>query len=140
MLNPETPNGVQYTARLTPTYSTLFNFDVHPEHAGKTCSLVFYLPNSPHGRWRHYDYKASGGIRVSQLENIATAASTWANVGGVRPVGTVAQLGFGGNLVTEFPCPAGRTVGYRVDSINGLDLGYFQMVRPASGLFVRVVD
>jgi glucan endo-1,3-beta-D-glucosidase len=53
-------------------------------------------------------------------------------------VGTVPTL-ISGNKYTiaSAPCEAGKRVGYKADSLNGLDLTFFQTVSPALGLFLE---
>jgi glucan endo-1,3-beta-D-glucosidase len=117
----------------------LFNFDVHPEYAGKTCNIVFYSPPEPHLWWQHFSLNASGGIKVSRLEQIATNKTSASNVGNSTPVGSVDRISLGqGHHVSSAPCETGKVVGYRVDSHSGLDMSWFQMVTPASGLFMTV--
>jgi hypothetical protein len=41
-------------------------------------------------------------------------------------------------LLESAPCPAGETVEYRLNSIDGLDMHFFQMASPALGLFMEV--
>lgn len=139
---PNTIIGSQYIARLSSTHSTLVNFDVSPDHARKTCSLVFYLPASTDEWFQPLQLRALGGISVSKLDSPATDTTSSSTVGSSSLVGTVGELAQGGqgNLVSSAPCEAGETVGYRIDAVNGLDLQYFQMVMPASGLFMTVSD
>jgi glucan endo-1,3-beta-D-glucosidase len=74
----------------------------------------------------------------SQLENPATEVTRSGNVGSSRPIGAVSSLETGGHLVNSAPCEAGKKVGYRADALGALDLQYFQMTSPASGLFMTV--
>jgi glucan endo-1,3-beta-D-glucosidase len=139
--NPDTVIGSQYVARLSPTYSSLYNFDVRPSYAGKTCSLVFHLPLLSGDWWQLIQYKSAGGIIVSQLNNIATDITSASKVGNTRPIGSVSSLSPGGGYtINSAPCEAGKTVGYRIDAVGGLDLQYFQMVTPPTGLFMTASD
>jgi len=136
---PTEPIGNQWIARLSPTVSSLVNFDVHEQYAGKACNLVFYLPPEPHQWWQHFALNSPGGINVSRLDQIATDKTTASNAGPSTPVGSVPQLSLGqGHPISSAPCEAGKVVGYRIDSQNGLDMSWFQMVTPASGLFMTV--
>lgn len=63
------------------------------------------------------------------------------HTGALQPIGSVRQLNPGqGNVLSIKPCEAGQTVGYQMDALSGLDLQYFQMVMPPTGLFVTVSD
>lgn len=139
--NPTTTLGKQFIARLSSTHSSLFSFDIRPKFAGKTCNLVFHLPATTSQRWQPFNLVSPGGISVSQLEKPATETTSFGSSRNSRPVGSVDQLTSGlGHLVSSGPCEAGKSIGYRVDALNGLHLDYFQMVTPAAGLFMTVSD
>ena len=80
-----------------------------------------------------------GGISVSRLNNAANArTSTWNTAVGTD-VGAVPAI-LPGNTYTiaSAPCEAGQQVGYKADSLNGLDIDFFQMTSPAIGFFVEI--
>lgn len=136
---PTEPIGNQWIGRLSPTVSSLVNFDVNPGAAGKTCNLIFYLPPAPHEWWQYFSLKSPGGISVSRLDQYATVTTTFSNVGKSTPVGSVGQVSLGqGYPIASFPCEADKVIGYRIDSINGLNMSWFQMVAPAAGIFMTV--
>jgi glucan endo-1,3-beta-D-glucosidase len=137
---PTSVIGKQFIGRLDPVHSTLFNFNVPADYAGKACRLTFFVPSPSSEWWQPIQMKTAGGIAVSELDQLATETTSFSTVGTSRPVGSVGLLAKGeGNLVASFPCPAGKMVGYQVDSIGGLDLQFFEMITPALGLFMTPV-
>ncbi|KAF2463667.1 glycoside hydrolase [Lindgomyces ingoldianus] len=138
-INPDKVVGNNYVARISPRESTLFNFDIPPEHSGKTCNVIFILPKDTKEWWSGYRMWAPGGISVFQLQNPAQDTTSANKVGNVKLIGTINQLNLGsGKVIRSAPCEAGKKVGYQVDSVGGLDLQYFQTKEPAIGLWVTV--
>lgn len=137
--NPDIAIGNQFIAQISTTYSTLVTFDIPLSYSRKSCNLAFYLPLESHEWWKPFTMRASGGIAVSQLMIPASQDTTARTVGAVRPIGSVGLLAQGrGHLISSGPCEAGKTVGYQVSAVGGLDLHYFQLVKPALGLFVTI--
>ena len=129
--------GKQFIGRLDLLHSTLFNFNVPADYAGRTCRLTFFIPSPSAEWWQPVQYKTSGGIAVSQLDQLATETTSFSTVGASRPVGSVGLLAKGtANPIASFPCPEGTQVGYIVDGIGGLDLQFFEIIIPALGLFM----
>lgn len=76
---------------------------------------------------------------VSQLMIPASGDTTARTVGAARPVGSISVLTPGqGYVISSALCEAGKTVGYQIAAVGGLDLHYFQLVKPALGLFVTI--
>jgi glucan endo-1,3-beta-D-glucosidase len=137
--NPTTLVGNGYTAQLSPTFSTIFVFDIRPEYQGKLCNLVFYMPPAfPFTDLSPVKIRSPGGISVSRLSNrVATPAISANSVGSAIPVGAVPSVQFANQYaVTSMPCEAGNQVAYQVDSIRGLSMDFFQMTSPPLGLFM----
>jgi glucan endo-1,3-beta-D-glucosidase len=137
--NPTTIVGNGYTAQLSPTLSTVFVFDVGPEHQGKLCNLVFYMPSAlPFADLAPVKIRSPGGISVSRLSSsVATPEISANSVGGATPVGAVPSIQFANQYaVTSMPCEAGQRVAYKVDSTGGLVMDFFQMTSPPLGLFM----
>jgi len=135
--NPTTALGTHIIAQLSSTFSTLYTFDIPPEYADKTCNLIFHVPPASQEWWQPFRMTTPGGMLVSRLEAPATALTNGVNVGASKPVGAVNLLAPGeAHLVSSAPCEAGARVGYRVDALGALELEYFQMSVPPSGLFV----
>ena len=138
--NPDTAYGTQYDATINGTTSSLFNFDVSATNdAGKTCSLVFLWSLNPTNS--AYTFNNQGGLVLSLLADPASVDTTWNNVPTATVVGSIPNASPGNNyVVTTGPCPAGETVGYRVDSSGGLALEYFQEDSASGpiGLYITV--
>ncbi|KAK5710155.1 hypothetical protein LTR17_019098 [Elasticomyces elasticus] len=145
-VNSETPNtafGTQYNGVISSTVSSIFNFDVPSDYAGKTCSLVFLFPEKAALQTSAYTFNTQGGISVSELSSPATAKTTYATVPAVSVAdfGSIASLKAGGkNVVASQKCAAGRTVSYRFKSTGGLDLKWFQDAQNPSpiGAYITV--
>ncbi|KAK4952021.1 hypothetical protein LTR10_009941 [Elasticomyces elasticus] len=131
-VNSETPHtafGTQYNGVINPTVSSIFNFDVPSDYAGKTCSLVFLFPEQAALQTSAYTFNTQGGISVSELSSPATAKTTYATVPAVsvEDFGSIASLKAGSKyVVASQKCAAGRTVSYKFKSAGGLDLKWFQ--------------
>jgi len=131
--------GASYEGVVSPTISSLFNFDIPASYTGKTCNLVFLLPNSSQ-QWRPTTLvKSPGGITIQQLSTPASASSTFLNTPAGKIIGSVGHIEVGhGYTITSGPCGPAKTVGYRIDSVNGLDMHLFQSISPPLGLFLKV--
>jgi glucan endo-1,3-beta-D-glucosidase len=82
---------------------------------------------------------SSGGISVSRLANAPGSDLNAQNIGNSSLVGIVPTVAPASQYnIASFPCEAGQRVGYEVDSINGLNMNWFQMTYPALGLFMQV--
>ena len=136
--DPSKVVGNSYSAQISHTRSTLFVFDVPP--SANTCSLVFAMPPVFDSAYMSpIQMHSPGGISVSRLNNAANArTSTWNTAVGTD-VGAVPAI-LPGNTYTiaSAPCEAGQQVGYKADSLNGLDIDFFQMTSPAIGFFVEI--
>lgn len=140
--NPSRVAGNGYTAQLSPDLSTVFGFDIRPEHQGKLCNLVFYMPPAfPFADLAPVKIRSPGGINVSRLSSnrVATPEISVDSVGSATLVGTVPSIQFANQYtVTSMPCEAGQNVAYQVDSIGGLTMDFFQMTSPPLGLFISI--
>lgn len=132
-----------YSAQLTPTTSTVFVFDIHPEHHGKNCNLAFYMPPPfPFAALAPAQIRSPGGISVARLgRRAALAEMSTSSVGASSPVGSAPSIGAEGQYnIANFSCEAGQRTAYQVDSIGGLDMNFFQMISPPLGLFMSVLE
>jgi glucan endo-1,3-beta-D-glucosidase len=131
--------GNGYTGQLSQTISTVFVFDVGPEHNGMTCNLVFFVPPaSPFPDLSPAKIRTPGGITVSRLSNSAAGSDVSASeFGASTPVGDAPSIQFASQYtVGSAPCDAGQRVAYQVDSSGGLTMDFFQMISPPLGLFM----
>ncbi|KAI4671111.1 uncharacterized protein J4E88_009509 [Alternaria novae-zelandiae] len=132
--------GNGYTALLSPTISTVFVYDIRAEFAGKTCTLALHMPPPfPIPETAPVQIRTPGGISVSRLANQVSDTVSMQSVGNSSLVGVVQLIEPAHQYnVASFPCEAGQRVSYQVDSINGLDMNWFQMTYPALGLFMLI--
>ncbi|KAI4638259.1 hypothetical protein J4E93_010258 [Alternaria ventricosa] len=132
--------GNGYTAQLSPTISTVFVYDIRPEFAGKTCTLALHMPPPfPISETAPVQIRTPGGISVSRLANQVSDTVSMQSVGNSSLLGVVQSIEPAHQYnVASFPCESGQRVSYQVDSINGLDMNWFQMTYPALGLFMLV--
>ena len=89
----------------------------------------------------NYTFSGNGGLNATLLGSPATAETTYdsmpAATDGVYSVPSV--LAGQAYVVTSSACSAGRRIGYKVASIGGLDLEYFQdSGQPAIGFYITV--
>ncbi|KAF1926872.1 glycoside hydrolase family 17 protein [Didymella exigua CBS 183.55] len=130
-----------YVARLSPTLSTVFVFDVRSENRGKTCNLAFYMP--PAFPWQDISpvkIRSPGGIIVSSVGQQSTSADISAsNIVSTGVVGWVPSVQPANQYnLASFPCAAEQKVAYQIESAGGLTMDFFQMTVPPLGLFMSV--
>ncbi|KAL9050148.1 MAG: hypothetical protein Q9162_006819 [Coniocarpon cinnabarinum] len=112
---PNTALGTSYNGTFSSTVSSLFNFDVPPADADKTCTLVFLMPDQEDLQTSSYELSGSGGIDVQGLVSPATQGTTYANAPAVSgDVGSVPSLAPGNSYtISSSPCASGQTIGWR---------------------------
>ncbi|KAH6642565.1 glycoside hydrolase superfamily [Boeremia exigua] len=130
-----------YVAQLSLSMSTVFVFDIRPEHQGKTCNLVFHVP--PAFSWPDmspFKIRSPGGIIVSGVNQQVVSAQISANdIGSLGMVGWVPFVQPANQYeIASVPCAAGQRVAYQAESAGGLAMDFFQMTTPPLGLFVSV--
>lgn len=140
--DPKKVIGNSYSAQLSTAMSTVFVFDVPPEHQGKSCDLALFMPPPfPFTDLAPAKIRSPGGISVSRLGNqMILADMSASSVDAYPAVGSVPLIQEGNQYnVANLPCEAGQKVAYQVDSIGGLAMDFFQMTSPPLGLFMLVV-
>jgi hypothetical protein len=135
---PYTAYGTSYNGKVTPDISSIFNFDVPSSYTGM-CSLVFLFPQQSQLETSSFTFSGDGNIAITQLSQVATQSTTYANQGS-----PALQLGSGSVapgqdiVISTFSCPSGQTVSYEVSSVSGTKLEYFQDYNPRPiGLYIR---
>lgn len=138
---PDSALGTGYNGTFSSTVSTLYSFDIPPSDAGKTCSLVFLLPNLQDLQTSSYTLSGSGGIDVKGLQSPADEGTTYNNIPATSgEVGSVPNVASGNSYtIASGPCASGQRIGYEVSATGGLDLNYFQDYNPSPlGLYITV--
>ncbi|PQE04815.1 gpi anchored cell wall protein [Rutstroemia sp. NJR-2017a BBW] len=147
--SPQAPDyafGNSYTAHITSTNTTLFNFDV-PSTAPYTgtCALVFLFPFASATQSGSYTFTGieeeegeKGGLDFALLSGIATAGTTYKSTPTVATnYGTTEILPGNNYTIATFPCAAGKTVTYSGSSVGGVGLSYFENSAPSAiGLYM----
>ncbi|KAF8853071.1 GPI anchored cell wall protein-like protein [Acephala macrosclerotiorum] len=138
--------GNSYEAYITPTNTTLFNFDIPATYSG-TCSLIFLFPYKtdldPSAGGYYFsgteeEVGENGGIDFALLSGIATAGTTYNSTPAVATDYGKTQIIPGNNYtIASYPCQAGQTVSYSATSAGNVELDYFQDSAPMPiGLYV----
>jgi glucan endo-1,3-beta-D-glucosidase len=139
--NPSVAKGTSYFATISPTVSSIFNFDIKPEDAGKTCSLVFLFPKQENLETSSFTFNGKGGMKVTSLTAPATEQTTYDTVPAAGHISnTISNVAPGNEyFVASMACPAGERIGVEVSSTDGLDLEYFQDYNPSPiGAYITV--
>ena len=69
---PDVPQGTSYFGEVSSTTSTIFNFDIPAEYAGKQCTLVFMFPEKKDLTTSDYTMSGSGSLGCSELSSVAS--------------------------------------------------------------------
>ncbi|TVY21732.1 hypothetical protein LARI1_G000398 [Lachnellula arida] len=149
--SPDTAFGNSFKAYISPSNTTLFNFDI-PTTAPYTgtCSLVFSFPYAseldPSAGTYFFsgieeEKGESGGLDFALLSGIASASTTYNTTPKVATGGEYGKTEIiPGNSYTikTFPCQSGGTpVTYSVTSVGNVELDYFQdSASKAIGLYI----
>ena len=139
---PDTAYGSStYSPEISPSTSDIFNFDIPPSYKGKTCSIVFMLPQKSEMTTSSFNLTGSGGLTFAKLKDPATEQTTYNTVGDVvKNYTSIEHLQPGNSYVVGVEaCPAGDRIGIEVAATGSLDLEYFQDFNPkAIGLYITL--
>ncbi len=133
--------GTNYNGTFSPTVSSIFNFDIPESDSGKTCSLVFLLPNKDELVSSAFTLSGSGGLNVARLKSPATEQTSYNTVPSVDyDMGGPTSVTPGNEyVINSRPCSAGQTISFEVSATGSLALNYFQdSTAAAIGFYVTV--
>ncbi|PSS28310.1 hypothetical protein M430DRAFT_63452 [Amorphotheca resinae ATCC 22711] len=135
--SPDKSFGTSYNGTITSDISSIFNFDVPKSYTG-TCSLVFLFPQKDQLETSSFSFSGNGEVDFAQLTTVATNTTTYATEGSVKTdFGNFTVTPGSSTVVSSFSCPAGQTVSYKISSVSGTSLNYFQDWNPSPiGLFI----
>jgi len=153
LIVPTSPNdpdhsfGNSYIAYISPTNTTLFNFDVPPSYANLTCALLFQFPfgsdlDPSAGKYyfsgMEQEIGQHGGLEFALLSGIVNGSTTFTSTPPVATDYGQTEIIPGNNYtIAKFPCPAGEAVSYSVGSRGNVELYYFQNSAPSPiGLYM----
>lgn len=138
---PDQQGGTSYNGTISSTISSIFNFDIPATDAGKTCTLVFLLPEQSQLTTSAFSLSGSGGFDVAQLSSPATEQTTYNTVPSVASdLGGPSSVTPGNEyVIASGSCAAGQRISYEVTATGSLDLNYFQDYNPSPiGFYVTV--
>ena len=128
---PNDALGTSNSGVVVATEDSLFLFDVPAGYKGKTCALVFLLPEKNKLQTSSYDSSGSGDLGFAQLAKNVAQGTTWNSKGSVQQDFGVKHAPPGSaTVVATFECPAGEAMSYQVSSSEGTSLKYFQDYNP----------
>jgi hypothetical protein len=124
--------------------SSIFNFDIPAKDAGKTCTLRFLFPMQSQLETSAFEFKepydVPAGLVFSQLAKPANEYTMHSDM--TSAVGDAYEINIRpGNAykVTDFLCPAGKMMAWRMDGVETTLLNYFQDYNPCPiGLYITV--
>ncbi|KAI4157364.1 MAG: hypothetical protein LQ342_008337 [Letrouitia transgressa] len=138
---PDTAFDTSYNAHISPTVSSIFNFDIPTTYSGRDCALQFLFPTRDNLQTSNYTLSGSGGINVARLASPATSQTTYNNKPAVRKdLKTIPNLQPGNSyFIAAGHCSVGERISYQVSATGDLDLDYFQDYNPSPlGLFISL--
>jgi glucan endo-1,3-beta-D-glucosidase len=138
---PNKAGGTSYNGTISSTISSIFNFDIPQSYSGKTCTLVFLLPQQDKLTTSAFSLSGSGGFDVARLSSPATEQTSFNTVPSVaRDVGGPESVTPGNEyVIASSKCFAGRRSSYKVTATGSLDLNYFQDFNPSPiGFYITV--
>lgn len=138
---PDKAGGTSYNGTISSTISSIFNFDIPQTGSGKTCILVFLLPQRDQLTTSAFSLTGSGGFDVAQLSSPATEQTSYNTVPSVSSdLGGPESVTPGNEyVIASGSCAAGQRISYEVTATGSLDLNYFQDFNPSPiGFYVTV--
>lgn len=132
--NPDKEYGTQYNGTISPTVSSIFDFDIPATAQDKTCSLVFLFPDHKDLQTSNYYFSGSGALNFQPLAAPATEGTTYNTQPDSDGAGGYGLKVSPGNsyAVTSFtPCPAGRRVAVKMSTSSDTCLSWFQDYNPS---------
>jgi hypothetical protein len=140
--SPDAPTSTSFDGTLAPGSAVLFSFDIPPGAAGKTCHLVFLLPQLADLETSSYSISGSGAVSFARLAGAPTEGQSWNSAPAVADdYGVTTLVAGNGYAVAEFACPAGEAAGFRMAVADDGDtcFDWFQDYNPSPlGLYITV--
>ena len=136
--NPSKAPGTSFFGEVSSTVSSIFNFDIPPGDAGKTCSLIFLFPLQSQLTTSSFTFSGNGGLDFAKLNGVATTATSYSNAPGVATdYGTTVVAPGNSYTIATFPYPAGTAISFEIKAVGDTCLTYFQDYNPSPiGLYI----
>jgi len=140
--NKDKAYGTSYNGTISPSVSSIFNFDLPYSYEGQTCSLVFLFPEQDQLETSAFTFNGKGGLTVNELSSPATEQTTYNSVPkpAVEGIGAIHEVRPGNSyVVASHECNAGARQSFEFMSTGGLDLEFFQDYNPSPiGAYITV--
>jgi len=140
--NPSQGYSQVWNGTMNSDMDSIFNFDIKPSYAGKSCTLFFMPPTADQLASASFPWgsSGSGSIAVSQLSSWVGENVTTSTLPSAVSVGSLTSLLPGANAVVFSTfCPAGSRMSFKFSTSGSLALNYYQYVLPYSiGVYMSV--
>ncbi|KAI7222381.1 hypothetical protein KC333_g1138 [Hortaea werneckii] len=131
---PDKAYGNFFNGTMTSTVSSMFNFDIPADAAGKTCSLEFMFPTQDQLETSAYTISGDGKANFYTLEKPAHKSNTFnTSPKSDKYLGEYTLTPGSSSKIHSMACPAGKTIGIWMFSATGSSLNYFQDFNPCRG-------
>jgi hypothetical protein len=136
--SPQNAPGTSFDGTVTPDVSSIFNFDIPQSYSGEKCTLVFDFPTQSQLETSSFTLSGGGAVDFARLSSPATQSTSFSNAPGVAmDLGTVTMAPGNSYSISSFSCPAGQAIAFKLSSVGGTSLTYFQDFNPCPiGLFI----
>ncbi|KAL2870213.1 ubiquitin 3 binding protein But2 C-terminal domain-containing protein [Aspergillus lucknowensis] len=135
--SPDGASGTSLNGTVSPTVSTIFNFDVPATDAGRTCSLVFLFPKQEELETSAFSFSGDGRVQFGSVTTPASTSTTYNNAPQISENFGEFTIAPGNSYsICRFECPAGQTVGYEMSNAGSTNLEYFEDYNPSPACVV----
>lgn len=130
--NPDKACGASHNGQVSRSdLGSIFNFDIKPSAAGKTCALVFLFPRQDQLITSSFIISGDANVGFMSLTAAADQNTTYSNAPGMATDYGIFNLCPGNSYtIATFACPAGTTQGFSMRA-SATDFIYFQDSRPS---------
>ncbi|KAF1817042.1 hypothetical protein P152DRAFT_469536 [Eremomyces bilateralis CBS 781.70] len=135
---PDEVPGTSYFGQVTPTVSSIFNFDIPESYAGSKCSIIFLFPERSRLETSNYTISGTGEVQFGLLDSPASEQTSFNTSPKIKTDLGKEMLAPGNSYQIEtLECPAGETIAISMVSSKGTDFEWFEDYNPAPiGLWV----
>lgn len=128
---PNNALGTSYNGQISPTVSSIYNFDIPASDAGKSCSLVFLFPERSALQTSSFTISGSGAVNFASLAGPTDVNTSYNNAPKVaQDLGGQTLVPGYNYTITTFQCPAGQRIAYKMSGSGDTCLNYFQDYNP----------
>ncbi|KAG5955863.1 hypothetical protein E4U57_003084 [Claviceps arundinis] len=136
--NPDKAYGNSFFGEVTPSRSSIFNFDIPVSDRDKTCTLIFLFPEQSQLETSSNTLYGDGKIHALALGGLASNSTTWNNKPRKLSAGRSAIVRPGqSNSIASWPCSTTQALSFELLSSGNTYLRCFQDYNPAPiGLYI----